>query len=51
MADEQADVVEARDNAADLTGGLVMTTTVLLLLAIYVVLTALKEYFGVGMLA
>ncbi len=40
-----------RDSAADLTSGLVLTTTGLLLLALWVVFMALKEYFNRGPLA
>jgi hypothetical protein len=49
--DTDIEVVEPRDNAADLTSGLVLTTTVLLLLSIWVVFVALDKFYARGPLA
>ena len=48
---ENADAPEARDNAVDLTSGLVLTTTLLLVAALFVVFKALQVYFNHGPLA
>lgn len=42
---------EPEDNAAALTSGLVLTTSLLLFIAIGIVFTALDTYFQVGPLA
>lgn len=48
---ENVDAPEARDNAVDLTSGLVLATTLLLVVALWVVFTALKIYFNRGPMA
>lgn len=52
MEDEDLDVFEEEtDNAVALTSGLVITTTVCLVLAFFVCFMALNKYFQVGPLA
>jgi hypothetical protein len=50
MANEEV-IIEERDPAADLTSGLVLTTTGLMLVALIVVFKALANYFALGPLA
>ena len=45
--DDAPEVDEARDNAVDLTSGLVLCTTGVLLIALFVTFKAMANYFGI----
>lgn len=56
MADNEEDMmddvaVEDSDNARDLTSGIVIVTSVMLLLAIFVMLKAFAKFYAIGPLA
>ena len=49
--DDAPEVEEVRDSAVDLTSGLVLCTTGVLLIALFVTFKAMANYFGIGLLA
>ena len=51
MADDQMDDAGQADNAAPLATGMILITTIVLLVAIFTMWTMLKEQYGEGPLA